>query len=101
DQARNRYVSHPRLVWLKAQAMRLLLYRVILPGCDHAFVQSERMREDCAKQGIDPAKMTPVPMGIHAGQVGSARQARLPDTKQPVLLHLGLIMRLRQTEMLV
>jgi glycosyltransferase involved in cell wall biosynthesis len=101
DQVRNRYVAHPRLVWLKAHAMRLLLYRVILPACDHAFVQSERMKEDCAKQGIDPAKMTPVPMGIHADQVATAQAARAPHTEKPVLLHLGLLMRLRQTEMLV
>jgi glycosyltransferase involved in cell wall biosynthesis len=101
DQVRNGYVAHPRLVWLKAQVMRLLLYRIILPGCDHAFVQSERMREDCTKQGVDPEKMTPVPMGIHAAQVGSAEAALAPDTAAPVLLHLGLLLRLRQTEMLV
>jgi glycosyltransferase involved in cell wall biosynthesis len=101
DQVRNGFVSHPRLVWLKAQAMKLLLYRVILPACDHAFVQSERMREDCAKEGVEAQKMTSVPMGIHADQVMSAEAARPPDTENPVLLHLGLLMRLRQTEMLV
>ena len=101
DQVRNGYVANRRLVWLKAQLMRLLLYRVVLPACDHAFVQSERMREDCAREGIDPRKMTPVPMGIHAGQVRAAEVARPPDTRSPLLLHLGLLMRLRQTEMLV
>lgn len=101
DQVRNGYVAHPHLVRFKARVMGLLLYRIILPACDHAFVQSERMREDCVKQGIDPAKMTAVPMGIHADQVRSAAAARPPDVEAPVLLHLGLIMRLRQTEMLV
>lgn len=101
DQVRNGFAAHPRLLWLKAQLMRFLLYRIILPGCDHAFVQSERMRDDCAREGIDPAKMTPVPMGIHADQVRTAEHARPPNTEQPVLLHLGLLMRLRQSEMLV
>lgn len=101
DQVKGGYVAHPRLVWLKAHATRLLLYRVILPACDHAFVQSERMREDCAREGIDPEKMTRVPMGIPRDQVRTAGVARAPDPEQPVLLHLGLLMRLRQTEMLV
>ncbi|HEX7035350.1 MAG TPA: glycosyltransferase [Pseudomonadales bacterium] len=101
DQVRSGYARYPRLVWLKAQLMRWLLYRIILPGCDHAFVQSERMRDDCAREGIDPAKMTPVPMGIHADQVRRAEAARPPNRERPVLLHLGLLMRLRQTEMLV
>jgi glycosyltransferase involved in cell wall biosynthesis len=101
DQVRNGYVAHPRLVWLKAQGIRLLLYRIILPLADHAFVQSQRMKEDVAREGVRPDKMTPVPMGIRADQVGCAEDARAPDTISPVLLHLGVIMRLRQSEMMV
>lgn len=41
-----------------------LLYEYILPRCDHAFVQSERMRQDIAAHGIPVDRMTPVPMGI-------------------------------------
>lgn len=101
DQVRNGYVAHPRLVWLKAQGIRVLLYRIILPLADHAFVQSQRMKEDVAREGVRPDKMTPVPMGIRADQIGRAEDARAPDTVSPVLLHLGVIMRLRQSEMMV
>lgn len=101
DQVREGHARHPRLVWLKAQLMRLLLYRVLLRACDHAFVQSERMRDDCVREGIDRDRMTPVPMGIHPDQVRSPEAARPPDPNEPVLLHLGLLMRLRQTQMLV
>jgi glycosyltransferase involved in cell wall biosynthesis len=59
------------------------------------------MKEDVAREGIPPARMTPVPMGIKAEQVGRAEDARAPDAHAPVLLHLGIILRLRQTEMLV
>ncbi len=100
-QARNRFVPHRHLVWLKGQSIRLLLYKLILPLADHIFVQSERMKEDVAREGIDPSKMTPVPMGIRAAQVGQAEDARAPDTQAPLLLYLGIILRLRQTEMLV
>lgn len=98
-QARNRLVPHHRLVLLKGHAIRLLLYRIILPLADHVFVQSECMKEEVAQEGISPAKMTPVPMGISADQVGRAEDARAPDTGSPLLLHLGVIMRLRQSEM--
>ncbi|MEW5788596.1 MAG: glycosyltransferase family 4 protein [Pseudomonadota bacterium] len=100
-QARNRLVPHHRLVLLKGHAIRLLLYRIILPLADHVFVQSERMKEDVAREGIPPGKTTPVPMGIRADQVGRADDARAPDTGTPTLLYLGIILRLRQTEMLV
>lgn len=100
-QAQNRLVPHHRLVWLKGHAIRLLLYRVILPLADHVFVQSERMKDDVARQGIARSKMTPVPMGIRADQVGRADDAQAPNPVAPVLLYLGIILRLRQTEMLV
>lgn len=100
-QARNRLVPHHRLVWLKGQIIRILLYKIILPQADHVFVQSERMKEDVAQQGIPLTKMTPVPMGIRTDQVGKAEDAIAPNTNTPILLHLGIIMQLRQSEMLV
>lgn len=101
EQARLGFAAHPRLTWIKAQWIGLLLYRVILPLSDHVFVQSQRMKEDLVGKGIAPAKMTPVPMGIRDEQVGNAGDARAPNTSQPLLLYLGVAMRMRQTEMLV
>ncbi len=100
-QAKNRFVPHHRLVWLKGQWIRFVLYKLILPRADHIFVQSERMKEDVAREGIDPVKMTAVPMGIKAEQVGRSEDARAPNSEAPILLHLGTIMRLRQSEMMV
>lgn len=100
-QARNRFVSHHRLVWLKGHTIRLLLYKLILPLSDHVFVQSRRMKEDVAREGIPQVKMTPVPMGIRADQVGQAKDARAPNAEMPLLLYLGIILQLRQSEMLV
>mgnify|MGYP000936629164 CR=1 FL=1 len=100
-QAENRLVPYHRLVWLKGQSIRLLLYKLILPLADHVFVTSERMKEDVAREGISLAKMTSVPMGIRADQVSQPENARIPDAHAPVLLYLGVILKLRQTEMLV
>ncbi|SEQ34930.1 glycosyltransferase [Nitrosomonas ureae] len=100
-QAHNKLVPHHRLVWLKGQLIRNLLYKIILPAADHIFVQSDRMKEDVVQEGISPDKMTAVPMGIRADQVGKAEDARAPNMHSPLLLHLGIIMQLRQSEMLV
>ena len=100
-QARNRLVPHHQLVWIKGQIIRIVLYKIILPLADHIFVQSERMKENIAQQSVSLAKMTAVSMGIRADQVGRAEDAVAPNTQAPVLLHLGLIMQLRQSEILV
>lgn len=101
DRALNGLARWPRLTYWRGRAICWLLYRCILPLADHVFVQSERMRDDVAAQGIDPKKMTPVPMGIRHDQVGQAADARKPNTTSPLLLHLGAIVRLRQSESLV
>lgn len=100
-QARNRLVPYRHLVWLKGHMIRNLLYKIILPSADHIFVQSQRMKDDVTQQGISALKMTPVPMGIRAEQVGQAHDAVAPNKQNPLLLHLGLIMQMRKSEILV
>ena len=41
-----------------------LLYRWVLPGASHVFVQSERMKADVAAKGLPQDRITPVPMGV-------------------------------------
>lgn len=41
-----------------------LFYRLALPLCDHAIVQSKRMRDRVGFRGIALEKLTPIPMGI-------------------------------------
>jgi glycosyltransferase involved in cell wall biosynthesis len=101
EQARKGFARRPRVAYWHGRVICWLLYRCILPLADHVFVQSQRMLDDVAAQGIDPRKMTPVPMGIRSDQVGRAEDARAPDVERPLLLHLGVIMRLRHSEMLV
>jgi len=100
-QAQNRLVPYRHLVWLKGKIIRKFLYKIILPSADHIFVQSQRMKENVAQQGISALKITPVPMGIRAEQVGHARDAVAPNQENPLLLHLGLIRQIRKSEILV
>ena len=50
--------------WVRGHVGHFLLYRVVLPNTDHAFVQSNQMKADLVKRGIHPERMTPVPMGV-------------------------------------
>lgn len=69
QRVRARTARYPLLSYIRGVLFGWLLYRWILPRCDHAFVQSEQMLRDVVARGIDPAKLTPVPMGIAAADV--------------------------------
>jgi glycosyltransferase involved in cell wall biosynthesis len=83
---------------------RWLLYRHVLRQADHVFVQSDRMRERLTAIGIDPGKMTPVPMGVDWPSI--SRLANLPPADDPrlrgrrVLVYLGTQVRPRRIEVL-
>ncbi|MFO1426686.1 MAG: glycosyltransferase [Steroidobacteraceae bacterium] len=61
-----------------------LLYGMILPSCDHAFVQSAKMKANLVARGIDAGKLTPVPMGVDLTGVESLPAARAIDSHGPV-----------------
>lgn len=89
--------------WLRGRAGRFLLYRVVLPGADHVFVQSDRMKEDMVAHGIDAAKMTPVPMGVDIADIDLVQIAPTDDprlTGRRVLVYLGTQDRPRRIEVL-
>lgn len=99
--AQNPQARHRWLLRLKGRLMQASLYHAILPAADHVFVQSERMKRDVVAHGIDAARVTPVPMGIRADKVGQAADARPPSREAPLLLHLGIILRIRSPEFLL
>ncbi len=94
-----------------------LLYRWILPRADHVFVQSERMKIQVALRGIDPSRITPVPMGVdleslpaHSGPprdadlapAGGEAEARQPRSGSDVVIgYLGTLDASRRLEILV
>ncbi len=89
--------------WLRGRLGRFLLYRVVLPGADHVFVQSVRMQEDVATRGVSLIKMTPVPMGVdleevRLGEICPTDDSRL--TGRRVLVYLGSLDRPRRIDVL-
>jgi glycosyltransferase involved in cell wall biosynthesis len=100
--ARNGVARYNFLYSLRGALQRFLLYNVIMPACEHVFVQSEQMRIDVAHEGIPPEKMTAVPSSIKLEDIDAAA-ATAPDvpTGGKTIVYLGTLLRERQLDVLV
>jgi glycosyltransferase involved in cell wall biosynthesis len=100
QRVRERTARYPIASYIRGVVFGWLLYRWILPRCDHAFMQSEQMRRDVAAHGIDAAKLSAVPMGIAAQDV---RPAASPIGAQASLTlgYLGTLNPQRRLEILI
>lgn len=82
---------------------KYLLYHWVLPYADHVFVQSDKMREDVAANGIAFEKMTPVPMGV---DLEVARRDEIEPSDDPrlqnkrIVVYLGTLDRARHIDKL-
>jgi glycosyltransferase involved in cell wall biosynthesis len=101
--ARAGTARYPLMNLVRGKVFGWLLYRLILPRCDHAFVQSEQMRRDLAERGIDPGKLTPVPMGVAKADVRSAggRSGVVKPDAFLTLAYLGTLDAQRRLEVLL
>ncbi|MGZ4993529.1 MAG: glycosyltransferase [Methylobacter sp.] len=88
------------LILLKGFIEREILYRIVLPGAQHIFVQSEAMKERiAATQGIPLDKLTSVPMGVDTETMPAVNgvKQRLPGWENtPVIAYLGTLERSRR-----
>lgn len=88
---------------LRGRVTALALYKVILPLADHVFVQSQKMLESVASKGIQPDKMTPVPMGILLSritpdEIKPCNDARLEGSRP--IVYVGTLVAERKIEFL-
>jgi glycosyltransferase involved in cell wall biosynthesis len=108
DIGRQRRGLKGRLIWaahaLRAWASRLAMYRLVLPGARHIFVQSDAMADWLAAQGIARARMTAVPMGVDATLFDRTTVAPVDDPRldgRRVVLYLGRIAQSRKSDFLL
>jgi glycosyltransferase involved in cell wall biosynthesis len=108
DEFRRRPGWRNRLKWaahaLRARASRLAIYRLVLPGARHIFVQSEAMAAWLAAQGFERARMTAVPMGVDAALFDRAAIVPVEDARldgRRVVLYLGRIAQSRRSDFLL
>jgi glycosyltransferase involved in cell wall biosynthesis len=96
------------LVWaghaLRARASRIVIYRLVLPGARHLFVQSDAMADWLVAKGFDRARMTAVPMGVDNQLFDRAKVEPADDPRlvgRRVVLYLGRIARSRRSDFLL
>lgn len=77
-----------------------LLHRCVLPRADHVFVQSRRMAQDLAAEGLPLARMTPVPMCISPARFAQPLARQLRADGRRVLGYLGECSRVRRIDFL-
>lgn len=96
--ARYRYFYVARGVVFK-----FLLYKIILPGSDHVFVQSDQMKKDISACRINAEKITPVPMGVDGRTISAAidKIQELPDLEGDSIVYVGTLIRVRKIDFLV
>lgn len=101
--AKDGTARYPFLYVIRGHAFKILLYKFLLPWADHVFVQSEQMRRDIAAEGISPAKMTAVPMGVRI----NADVALQPSARQVIpegercFLYLGTLAKFRRMDFMI
>ena len=81
-----------------------ILYRAVLPGLAHLFVQSDAMRESVRRRGSRDLAMTVVPMGTDIATVRQftpAEPRNLAPARPFRLVYLGLLDRSRDPEFLL
>lgn len=95
-----RWLAHA----LRAWASRLVIYRLVLPGARHIFVQSDAMADWLAAKGFARSRMTAVPMGVDAhlfdrATVEPVRDPRLDGRR--VVVYLGRVAQSRKSGFLL
>ena len=90
--------SSPLYSRLAGHLSAWMLYRVILPRVDLAFVQSDQMKADMLRPGITASKLIPVPMGIPDEDMPDKPEA---SSHEPLVLYLGSLARVRHLEMVL
>lgn len=100
DYARYRWVAY-----LKGTLYHFCLYKVILRFADHAFVQSEQMKQDIIAEGIPSHKLTPIPGSLNLDQIpypmpGADNSDKLAGEEQKIV-YLGTLISVRRLDFLI
>ena len=94
---------YPFLYWIRGHIFTFLLYRILLPFSDHAFVQTEQMRKNIERKGILKEKMTAVPMAVSIKDIPffGHQIDGLSDKKEKIVLYLGTLIKVRKMDFLI
>jgi glycosyltransferase involved in cell wall biosynthesis len=94
---------YPYLYFIRGMFFKFVLYHIILPMSYHVFVQSDQMKKDIVLKGVDPNKITPVPMGIDLDGIPSYKFT-VEDTikREPnTIIYLGTMQKVRRIDFVI
>lgn len=79
------------------------LYKIILRFADHVFVQSDQMKLDVIKMGIQEDKITPVPMAVQIENVPykSTELINMNNSGTKKIVYLGTLSKTRRIDFLI
>ena len=94
---------YPIFYYFGGLALKVLLYRIILPSAEHIFVQSEQMKKDVADHGIKTRKMTAIPMGVSLESFPHEQNKQFPEMLKGKhnLVYIGTLVKVRRIDFLV
>lgn len=93
---------YPFFYFVRGHVFRVLLYKVILPLADHVIVQSDEMKNDIARKGIPPEKMTAVPMGVSLEMFpDDALRPAADELTEIAAVYIGTLQKVRRLDILV
>lgn len=103
--AKMAYARYRWITYLKGITFHFVIYKIVLPFSDHAFVQSEQMKRDIVAEGIPAEKLTPIPGSVNLDEIPyeafneEASGAMSPRHKK--IVYLGTLMSVRRLDFLV
>lgn len=94
---------YPYFYLFRGMIFKFFLYRIILPLSDHTFVQSDQMKKDIVQKGIDPIKITPVPMGVDLDDNSVfSNSVEGPIRREPnAIIYLGTMQKVRRIDFVI
>ena len=88
--------------WVRGHFLRFILYRLIMPFSDHIFVQSEQMKRDIHKEGIENEKMTPIQGSLNLNNVPfQAGSDKFGDDGSKNIVYVGTLNRMRKLDFML
>ncbi|MEE9493953.1 MAG: glycosyltransferase family 4 protein [Gammaproteobacteria bacterium] len=91
----------PLLDRLRGYFLKFVLYKIIMPAADYVFVQSDQMKADVVANGVNPERITPVPMGVSLQSLADWSADETKKTDETIVLYLGTLVKDRKLEFLV
>lgn len=91
--------KYPVFYRIRGVLFGILLYRVICRFADHIIVQSEEMKRQMTLHGVEPGKMSALPMGVDEEIIGFS--TTIDASHQKNIVYLGALNRLRKLDFLL